>query len=98
MYAQMNKVCDMKQYVVLMDRSGHPHYCMEHWSCSFTPQGAFLGLVNSFIELPKSQPLPPYVEGHEIDEATILYGYKMTPREEQLPWKAKMTSMCQQTE
>lgn len=67
---------------------GVEHYCIEYWQSTYDPHGVFLGGINTLIPLPRTQPLPPFDEDVEIDEATILYGYRRVPPEEEIvPWK-----------
>ena len=90
MLANSRRLPRLRQFVVLVCANGSEVYVMEDWRVSFNAQSVFQGIVWNYHALPPSQPVPPFIPGVDVDENTILYGYNLTPKEQQLPWFEKI--------
>ena len=74
---RLSSVSEGHMYQVRIDKSGKETYCIVHLKVRLD-QGMFLGGVQSIIPLPDdpSRPPPPFIEGVDLDEETLLYGYR----------------------
>lgn len=60
-------------YQVRVTPSGREIYCLEHTRIDV--RGVFFHAVQSIMPMPDDAPVPPYKEGVDLDEATLLFGY-----------------------
>lgn len=64
-------------YQVRLTKSGACVYCLVHLRAT-TDRGLFESVVESIMPLPvdPDHPMPPFIEGQDVPEEYILYGYK----------------------
>lgn len=76
-FAVCSSLLSASCFLVRIDKSGQETYCIVHLKVRLD-QGMFLGGVQSIIPLPDdpSRPPPPFVEGVDLEEETLLYGYR----------------------
>jgi PAS domain S-box-containing protein len=68
---------EMRMHQVRYHKDGREIYCLVHMHASLE-QGMFLGAIKSIIPMPidEEHPMPPFRQGEDLDEETILYGYR----------------------
>lgn len=69
-------------YLVRLHPDGSEFYCLVHLRMALD-QGILLKAVASFLPLPEDplRPPPPFIEGRDLDEETLLYGYRPQSKE-----------------